>query len=68
MGMPARVALVDATAITGGLTLELLELDGKPMPKGGGRRRSKGGKGRKMGAARSKAAKHKKKVKRKQRG
>lgn len=68
MGMAAKVSLVDATAITGGLTLELLELDGKPMPKGGNRRRGKGGMGRKMGKARTKAAKHKKKVKRKQRG
>jgi len=39
--MPCKVALVDATAVTGGLTLEMLELNGKAMPKGsGGRQKS----------------------------
>jgi ribonuclease R len=43
VGMPCKVSLVDATAVTGGLTLEMLELEGKPMPKGGsGKRFSKG--------------------------
>ncbi len=43
VGMPCKVSLVEATAITGGLTLEMLELNGKPMPKGGsGRGRSRG--------------------------
>ena len=40
IGMPCKVSLVDATAITGGLTLEMLELDGKPMPKGSSKSRS----------------------------
>jgi len=41
IGMPCKVALVDATAVTGGLTLEMLELNGKAMPKGsGGRQKS----------------------------
>jgi len=43
VGMPCKVSLVEATAITGGLTLEMLELDGKPMPK------SSSGKGRPRG-------------------
>ncbi len=34
IGMPAVVRLAEAAPITGGLTFELLELDGKPMPKG----------------------------------
>jgi ribonuclease R len=43
VGMPCKVSLVDATAVTGGLTLEMLELNGKPMPKGSsGRGRSRG--------------------------
>ncbi|GLQ35711.1 ribonuclease R [Amylibacter marinus] len=37
VGMPCLVRLVDATAVTGGLTLEMIELDGKSMPKGSGR-------------------------------
>ena len=43
IGMPCKVSLVDATAVTGGLTLEMLELNGKTMPKGSsGRGRHKG--------------------------
>ena len=53
VGMPALVRLAEAEPITGGLTLELLELGGKPMPKGTSR--SKPAQGRKI----SKAAKHK---------
>lgn len=34
VGMPCTVSLVDASFLTGGLELEVLELDGKPMPKG----------------------------------
>ena len=40
VGMPCKVALVDATALTGGLTLEMLELNGDAMPKGSGRQKS----------------------------
>lgn len=35
IGMPAQVRLAEAAPITGGLMFELLELDGKAMPKGG---------------------------------
>ncbi|KAB7614360.1 ribonuclease R [Amylibacter sp. SFDW26] len=51
VGMPCKVSLVDATAVTGGLTLEMLELDGKPMPKGTG--------GKKFSRSRKPAAKGK---------
>ncbi len=40
VGMPATVRLSEATPITGGLLLELLEVDGKPMPKSAGGRKS----------------------------
>ncbi len=40
VGMPATVRLSEAAPITGGLLLELLEVDGKPMPKGGGGRKT----------------------------
>ncbi len=33
IGMPATVRLAEAAPITGGLLLELLEVDGKPLPK-----------------------------------
>jgi ribonuclease R len=55
IGMPCKVALVDATAVTGGLTLEMLELDGKPMPKGGsGKSRPRGRNGAKPKSRRRK--------------
>ena len=41
VGMPCTVELVDATAVTGGLTLQILSLDGKPMPKGSSRAKPK---------------------------
>ncbi|MEO1562124.1 MAG: ribonuclease R [Pseudomonadota bacterium] len=34
VGMPAEVRLADAVPITGGLTLEVLTIDGKPLAKG----------------------------------
>lgn len=40
VGMPCKVSLVDATALTGGLTLEMLELNGEAMPKGSSRQKS----------------------------
>ncbi|MBL4749919.1 MAG: S1 RNA-binding domain-containing protein, partial [Amylibacter sp.] len=55
VGMPCKVSLVDATALTGGLTLEMLELNGKPMPKsssGRGQHR-----GRKFGKSKGKKRK-----------
>jgi ribonuclease R len=59
VGMPCKVSLVDATAVTGGLTLEMLELDGKPMPKGSSNRR--GSKGRGFSKPKSKKRKLKRK-------
>ncbi len=56
VGMPCKVSLVEATAITGGLTLEMLELDGKPMPK------SSSGKGRPRGRKFGKAKGRKRKL------
>ena len=41
IGQRVRVRLAEAVPLTGGLMLELLELEGKPLPRGGGR----GGKG-----------------------
>lgn len=55
LGMPAVVRLAEAAPVTGGLTLEMLELDGKPMPKGSSRGRTASGSRRKS----SKSAKHK---------
>ncbi|PTX58034.1 RNAse R [Litoreibacter ponti] len=57
--------LAEATPETGGLVLELLELDGKPLPQTGGPARKMGARGRKLGKSRSKSAKLKKKLKRK---
>ncbi len=54
VGMPATVRLAEAAPITGGLLLELLEVDGKPLPKTSGGRRTKS-KGRKL----TKSRKHK---------
>jgi len=64
LGMPVSVRLSEAVPITGGLMLELIEADGKPLPRGGNRKR--GGKGgfRKVNKSRHKAAKVKKKVRR----
>lgn len=61
VGMPCRVSLVDATAATGGLTLEMLELDGKPMPKSSsGKNRSRGrGRGFSKGKGKAKGKKRK---------
>ena len=41
VGMPATVRLAEATPLTGGLLLELLEVDGKPMPKSDSGKRSR---------------------------
>ncbi len=74
IGIGARVTvrLAEATPATGGLILELLELEGGNLPKGprGARGRPKGGKsgkGQKQDRARHKAAKVKKKVSRSRR-
>jgi ribonuclease R len=67
IGLGARVLvrLAEATPVTGGLVLELLELDGKPLPQTGGRGRGGPPKGRKTGKFNAKSAKLKKKLKRK---
>ncbi|MBR9863296.1 MAG: ribonuclease R [Rhodobacteraceae bacterium] len=40
VGMPATVRLAEAAPVTGGLLLELIEVGGKPMPKGESGRRA----------------------------
>lgn len=39
LGKRVLVRLAEATPVTGGLVVELLELEGKPLPSGGGNRR-----------------------------
>jgi len=62
LGVRVVVKLVEAAPVTGGLIVDLMEIDGKSMPRGS----SKGGKSprRKYGSARKKAAKTARKVKR----
>lgn len=72
LGQRVRVKLVEAAPVTGGIALELLELDGATMPGGGGGGRpARGGRGgpvkRKLGQAKRKDAKLKRKIKRKPR-
>ncbi|MFT6450683.1 MAG: ribonuclease R [Halocynthiibacter sp.] len=70
IGQRVLVRLTEAVPVTGGLMLELLELDGKAMPSGGGGPRGKhrkGGFGRKPAASKRKSDKIKKKVARKRR-
>jgi ribonuclease R len=64
VGQRVLVRLAEATPVTGGIILELLELDGKGLPSGGGRR-SRGPTRRKVSKARKKSAKTKRKVSRK---
>jgi len=64
LGMPALVRLAEAAPVTGGLMFDLLEADGKPLPRGSGRKRSSGG-ARKLNAARKKASKKRKLARRK---
>jgi len=68
IGLGARVVvkLAEAVPVTGGLTLELVEIDGKSAPQGPRGRRG-GAPRRKAGQARAKAAKTKKKLQRKRR-
>ena len=60
------VKLAEAVPVTGGMTLELVEIDGKSVPRGARHGRGAGPR-RKAGKARAKAAKVKKKVLRKRR-
>ena len=65
-GQRVLVRLSEAVPVTGGILLELLELDGSELPSGGGARR-KSGPRRKPARAAKKAAKVKRKVSRKRR-
>ncbi|MDG1531125.1 MAG: ribonuclease R [Paracoccaceae bacterium] len=75
LGMRVVVKLAEAVPVTGGLILELLEIDGKTAPKssGSGRRYGKGGggkgagKGRKSARDKAKKTKIKKKIERRPR-
>lgn len=64
IGAPVLVRLTEATPVTGGLVVELLELDGKPLPQG---RRMSGGRSaaRKRKVIKRKGSKLKKKANRK---
>ena len=64
VGQRVLVRLAEATPVTGGIMLELLEIDGKALPSGGGRT-SRGPTRRKATKARKKSAKTKRKVTRK---
>jgi len=67
IGMDVTVRLTEAVPVTGGLMLDLLEVEGHALPQGGGHR----GKGRHKSGPRRKAVKAKKKARkvvRKQRG
>ena len=67
LGMRVLVRLAEATPVTGGLTLELLELEGEALPRGPQPARGKGGK-RKPARAKARDDKVKRKVKRKRQG
>ncbi len=63
LGVPVTVRLAEAVPVTGGLTLELLTVDGKALPNGSGGRRGKGPVRRKANKSRKKSAKVKRKRK-----
>jgi len=67
VGARVLVRLAEATPMTGGLMLELLEMDGKALPRGPQPARGRGGP-RKPAQAKAKAAKAKRKVLRKRSG
>lgn len=66
LGQQVTVRLAEAVPVTGGLRLELLTVDGKPVPKSS-HGRGRGAQGRKPLRAKSKADKIKRKVARKRR-
>ena len=66
IGQPVTVRLAEATPTTGGLVLELLEVDGKALPRARSGVR-KGGTRRQANRTRAKEAKRRKKVKRSRR-
>lgn len=63
LGQRVTVKLTEATPVTGGLTGELVTLDERVLPRGGSGKRGKAPR-RKLGAAKLKAAKERRKVKR----
>ncbi len=66
LGQRVTVRLAEAVPLTGGLVLDLLEVEGKPLPKGRKSKYRKGGsRERKPGRTRAKKAAAKKKVARK---
>ncbi|MCP3971446.1 MAG: ribonuclease R [Rhodobacteraceae bacterium] len=66
VGLPVTVRLCEAVPVTGGLMLELLEVNGKALPRGPSRG-ARGGARRKPAKAKKKAAKTARKVTRKRR-
>ena len=65
IGQRVVVKLAEATPVTGGLVLELLEIDGATIAAGGARRKGGRYQPRKPGAANAKAAKLARKIVRK---
>ncbi len=65
LGMKAKVRLAEAAPITGGLMFELLELEGKALPKSGGSGGRRRGPSRKVNRAKNRRRKDAKKAKRK---
>lgn len=63
IGQRVQVKLVEAAPVTGGLLVDLIQIDGRTMPKGPVRRSGKGPR-RKANSAHKKAAKVKRKVSR----
>ncbi|WP_368184806.1 ribonuclease R [Aestuariibius sp. HNIBRBA575] len=63
IGQKVTVKLIEAAPVTGGLLLDLVDLDGKTLPKGPPHRSGKPPR-RKQGSARKKATKTQRKVKR----
>ncbi len=66
LGQSVTVKLAEAAPVTGGIALELISVEGKNMPQGRGKGRGKPPQ-RKLGSAKKKAAKTKRKVERSRR-
>ncbi|SPH23858.1 Ribonuclease R [Defluviimonas aquaemixtae] len=66
VGQRVTVRLAEAVPVTGGLMLELLEIEGRPMAAGASARRGRPG-GRRPGPARAKPGRTRRKVERKRR-
>ncbi|MDW4549361.1 ribonuclease R [Defluviimonas sp. D31] len=66
IGQRVTVRLAEAVPVTGGLMLELLEIEGRPMAAGASARRGKPA-GRRPGQAKAKSARTKRRVERKRR-